>query len=220
MRRICTALTALLFAAPAMADSEVWQLRGPNPDEVVTALRGLYGDAVRVERINDRLLLVGQEQQLQGILDLLEEIDQPPLPLLLTISMVPPPQAGSRLYATGDSSYRIETVEQALVAIDHERLAQRFSGSDGWVVMIDEEPVEVRSLMLQIRRLGSDTIEVLTSFAQRDGDHRRVLGNQRTGRLGEWIPLLPTPAASVTPARYTSSHSDQLWLLVEALERR
>lgn len=221
MKRFCIILAALLLPHGALAASQVYQLRGGNSGEVVAALRGLHGDAVRIEQVNDRLLLVGPAERLEQIVTLLAEIDRPPLPLRLTLSTTPPPPPGATVYATSDpDSYQIETIEQALVAIDHQRLAQRASSSDGWLVTIEEQPVEVRSLMLQIRRVGADGIEVLTSFAQRDGDQRRVLGNHRAGRFGEWLPLLPTPAtaAATEGNRYTSAHRAQLWLRVEPLD--
>lgn len=218
---LCLAAVLAVSSRPATAATAVFELKSAFPDEVTEAIRAVHGDAVRVEWVRQRLVAVGSERDLDAVAELLEQIDLPPRPLRLTLATSRPPAAAGSgtTYAAGDPRVALDTVEGALVAIAETQLAQ-LGTADGWLVDIDETPVAIRSLTLQVRRIDADQVAVLVSFARQTDGHRQIFGNERLGRLGEWLPLLPRSDASTHPSAGRSFHSgaarDQLWVRIDA----
>lgn len=219
VRRFALCLLLLLAGQLAQAESRVFSLVTAQPQEVAETVRALYGDQVTVQVINQRLAVVGSAGQVAQIAELVAQLDRVPATLRLTLSEDPPiDEITGSVYRTGAQEYRIDTVEGAMVELEAVRLGQR-AATDGWLVLVDEVPVHIRSLVLNVR-LQRDEVLVTYSFTRRDEGERQVYGNRRAGALGQWMPLLPKIGGS-TPNTYSTEAADrrgQLYLRVERIE--
>ena len=220
-------LLALLLAfssGPALAEAQVFDLTTPNPDEIVRVLQTTYGDKVRIDVIQQRLVVVGSRKQLDEIATLLAKLDRPPTALRLTLRETPPPTAeheGTVVYSSGDDGRIIDTVEGAMVGIDYQQMVQQPS-SNGWLVAIENQPLTVSSLTVQVQLQNTRTAQVLVSFADERNQERRVFANTLTGEIGAWIPLLPRKAGQLEgPGVYSTGakRGEQLYLRVERKTR-
>jgi hypothetical protein len=219
-------LALLLSLSPgqAFAEAQVFDLTNPNPDEIVRVLQTTYGDKVRIDVIQQRLVVVGSRKQLDEIAALLAKLDRPPAPLRLTLRETPPQTAeheGTVVYSSGDDGRVIDTVEGALVGIDYQQVVQQPS-SNGWLVAIENQPQTVTSLTLQIQLQNTRTAQVLVSFADERNQQRRVFANTLTGEIGAWIPLLPQKAGQIEgPGTYSTGpkRGEQVYLRVERRTR-
>src|SRR5690606_3639530 len=112
----------LLFAASAWAASQVFSPIGVPPEEVAETVRALYGDQVRAQVINRRLVVVADTRQLAEIEQLVAELERVPVPLRLTLSEAPPvDDIAGTVWRSGGTEYRIDTVEGALVELEASR---------------------------------------------------------------------------------------------------
>jgi antitoxin component of MazEF toxin-antitoxin module len=155
------ALLLALSAGQAHAEARVFDLVTPNPDEIVRMLQTTYGDKVRVDIVQQRLVVVGSTRQLDEIATLLAKIDRPPAALRLTLRETPPPtteREGTVVYSSGDDGRVIDTVEGAMVAVDYQKIVQQPT-SNGWLVAIENQPVTVSSLTVQVQLQSSRTAQ-------------------------------------------------------------
>lgn len=209
---------ALWLTPAAHAASRVYELRYAIPDEVAAAVQAVHGAEVRTEVVRQRLLVVGPEHRLRAIDTLLAELDQAPLPLHLTLTLQQPAAPGGRTFSAGASeAVELATVEGAFVTLERSRFGQQ-AGSAGWLIEIDEVPVAIEAVTLQLRRHGDDRVDVVVSYTHYENGQRRVLGNTVPARLGEWVSLLPTTAQAqpVAGNHYATAplRADQLWLRI------
>jgi hypothetical protein len=222
--RIVLTVWLCVASIAALAEARVFNLSNPNPEAVLQVLQTTYGDKVRVDLIQQRLVVVGSSKQLDEITALLAKIDRPPTALRLTLREQPPAnteQAGVVVYSSGDDGYTIDTVENALVAIDHQQIVQQ-PVSDGWLVTIDNKPQTISSLTLQVQLQNSRSAQILVSFSREENQQRRVFGNTLTGDVGAWIPLLPQSTAQLEGPGVISSgpkRGQQLYLRIEKRTR-
>lgn len=221
-------LLALLWfcSSGAYAESQVFELRAAKPTEVLATVRSLYGDQLRAELINQRLVVVGSKQQLGEVEQLIEQLDRLPAPLRLTLSETPPVDeiAGFTVHSTA-TMQQIDTVEGANVAVESSRFGERANAA-GWWVAIEEVPVQIDSLMLRVDPDGRGGLQVTYSFMRHENGERRVFGNRVRGTEGVWIPLLPR-VESATPEPGSKVYSTaqrgpraQLYLRVEKLDAK
>jgi hypothetical protein len=215
-----------LIGVTASAEARIFDLSNPNPEAVLQVLQTTYGDKVRVDLIQQRLVVVGTGKQLDEIAALLAKIDRPPAALRLTVRTQPPAlteHEGTVVYSSGDDGYTIDTVENALVALDHQQIVQQ-PVSDGWLVTIDNKPQMISSLTLQVQLQNSRTAQILVSFSREENQQRRVFGNTLSGEIGAWIPLLPQPLAQADTGKGTISsgakRGQQLYLRIERRARK
>jgi len=193
----------LLFAFTShlsFADSRVFTLVNPHPEQVLQQLHNTYGDKIQADIVQGRLLVVGSKQQLDEIASLLVKLDPSPRPLRLTVREQPPVDANpgtivysSDAYSGDKGGYTIDTVEGALVSIDYSRVAQQ-PAANGWWIAIDNVPTQFNTLSLQINTDGGRRAIVTVSYTGEKNQERRVFGNTVAGDFGTWIPLLPRPA--------------------------
>lgn len=183
----------------ALADARVFELTTPNPQEVVDTLQRTYGDKIRVDLVQQRLVVVGSKQQLDEIGAVLVKLDPTPAALRLTIrEQAPVDEApGTITYSTADRGYTIDTVEGALVVLDYSQLSQRISGFGdgtsyrGWLIDIEEKPTLLQSITLQVRAPSNRKAIITVGYTKEENQQRRVFGNTVAGEIGSWIPLLP-----------------------------
>ncbi|HSB97426.1 MAG TPA: hypothetical protein VLC91_13300 [Spongiibacteraceae bacterium] len=222
--RIILVLWLCATGSAAHAEARVFNLSNPNPETVLQVLQTTYGDKVRVDLIQQRLVVVGTAKQLDEIAALLAKIDRPPMPLRFTLREQPPPateQADVVVYSSGDDGYIVDTVENALVVVEHQQIVQQ-PVIDGWLIAIDNKPQTVSSLTLQVQLQNSRTAQILVSFSREDNQQRRVFGSTLIGEIGAWIPLLPQPLSQVTGKNTISSgakRGEQLYLRIERRTR-
>jgi hypothetical protein len=199
LMRIIFSLLLITHIGTALADARVFELTTPNPQEVVDTLRQTYGDKIRVDLVQQRLVVVGSKQQLDEIGAVLVKLDPTPAALRLTIREQPPADEtpGTITYSTTtNNGYTIDTVEGALVALDYSQLSQRVSGFGagapyrGWLIDIEEKPTLLQSITLQVRAPSRKAI-ITVGYTKEENQQRRVFGNTVAGDLGSWIPLLP-----------------------------
>jgi hypothetical protein len=199
LMRIIFSLLLITHIGTALADARVFELTTPNPQEVVDTLRQTYGDNLRVDLVQQRLVVVGSKQQLDEIGAVLVKLDPTPAALRLTIREQPPADEtpGTITYSTTtNNGYTIDTVEGALVALDYSQLSQRVSGFGagapyrGWLIDIEEKPTLLQSITLQVRAPSRKAI-ITVGYTKEENQQRRVFGNTVAGDLGSWIPLLP-----------------------------
>jgi hypothetical protein len=218
------ALLLALAAGQTLAEARVFDLTTPNPDEIVRMLQTTYGDKVRIDVVQQRLVVVGSAKQLDEIAGLLAKLDRPPAALRLTLRETPPPvveREGTVVYSSGDDGRVIDTVESALVAIDYQQIVQQ-PASDGWLVAIENQPLTVSSLTVQVQLQNSRTAQVLVSFADERNQQRRVYSNTLTGEIGEWIALLPRKTGQLEgPGAYSTGpkRGEQVYLRIERKTR-
>lgn len=199
--QITLTIISIAFASTTFAEVRVFELTTPHPEEIIEELHQAYGDKIRADWVQQRLVVVGSKQQLDEVSTLLLKLDPKPSALRLTIRDQPPSddKPGTVTYSSNNGGYTIDTVEGALVVLDSSEIAQQIgaAGSDngGWWVAIDNRPVRIQSLTLQVRVQGGRNALVLVSYAKEENQQRRVYGNTVTGELGGWIPLLPQPSA-------------------------
>lgn len=216
MKYLLACALLFLFAAAAVAESQVFSPIGTPPEEVAATVRALYGEQVRVEVVNQRLVVIGSAKQLAEIGELVTELERVPAPLRLSLSETPPLEDGSAtVYRSGVQEYRIDTVEGALVELEASRLGER-AAADGWSVMVEEVPVRIDALVLNLQLQG-DEVLVTYSFTRRHEDERRVYGNRQLGTLGRWMALLPQieGRAPNTYSTTAAGRRGQLYLKVE-----
>jgi hypothetical protein len=215
-----TALTVWLSVVSiiATADARVFTLSTPNPEAVLKMLQTNYGNEVRADLIQQRLVVVGATKQLDEIGTLLARIDRAPAPLHLTLREQPPPtaeQQGTVVYSSGDDGYTVDTVEGAMVAVEYQQIVQQ-PVSNGWLIQIENQPQTIRSLTLQVQLQNNRTAQILVSFSNEENQQRRIFGATLSGEIGAWIPLLPQPN---TPNDGTISsgpkRGQQLYLRIE-----
>jgi hypothetical protein len=227
MRRLASALLWLALGllaggGSALAESRVFAPVGVQPQQVLETVRALYGDQVRAEVINQRLVVVGSAEQVAEIGELITQLDRVPAPLRLILSEHPPlDEIAGTVYRSGTPEHHIDTVEGALVEIEATQLSQRASG-DGWWVAIEEVPTRIEAIALQVRLREQDKLEVTYSFTRHRDGERRVYGNQLAGDLGRWMALLPridtgaiTNAGGTLYSTVPRSNGAQLYLKVE-----
>ncbi len=206
-----------VFSSDSFADSRVFTLVNPNPDEVVRALQTTYGDKIHADIVRGKLVVVGSRQHLDEIGALLVKLDPAPRALRLTLSEQPPADdSGNTItYSSASSGHTIDTVEGAMVAIDYANIAQQPT-SNGWWIAIDNVPVQFSALTLQIKTEGGRRAIVLVSYSTQDNQERRVYGNTVAGDLGTWIPLLPRPADSADATVSSGPRrGEQLYLRID-----
>ena len=76
-------------------------------------------------------------------------------------------------------------------------------------------PTRIEALNLQVQRQGMETVVVTVGFERQHDGERRVFGTTVSGRLGDWLPLLPQPARSDATYQTAPKRGSQLYLLVE-----
>lgn len=217
--RVCIAVLLSMLVNAARADSYVFNLYSPDAQQVLDALHAKYGDKLQAELVQGKLVVVGSKQQLNEVNSLLKQIDPAPARLRLQLREQPPNSERSSVitYSSDTSGYTVDTVEGALVSIDHSVFSQQVVGAGGdisgisngnrssnsntgsggsWWVVINNTPTEIRSLTLQIRLQNNRSVTVLVSYAREENQERRVYGNTVGGDLGSWIPLLPQSTPS------------------------
>lgn len=222
MKRFFLALFFLTAIANCFADSRVFTLVNPNPEEVLQSLQKTYGDKIQADIVQGRLLVVGTTQQLDEIATLLVKLDPAPRPIRLTLSEQPPTDSSSNTvtYSTNKKDYTIDTVEGAFVTIDYQKLTQQPT-SNGWWISIDNKPTQFSSLLLRVQIEGGRRAVVLVNYSKEENQQRRVFGNTVVGELGTWIPLLPRPTTPVD-GTITSGRKagEQLYLRVDKNQTR
>ena len=218
-------IAAMSLGTAARADSEVFELRGANPQEVLAAIRNLYGDDLRAQMIQQRLVVVGSAKQLDEVRQLIAQVDRLPAALRLTLSESPPVDevAGFSIH-TSAPMQTIDTTEEASIVIDKSRFGER-AASAGWWVEVEQVPVEIDRLMLRVDPDGRGGLLISYSFVRYENGERRVYGNRVRGRAGDWLALLPTltppPAAKKGSKVYSSAQAGQraqLYLKVEKID--
>jgi len=215
----CLCLTPLV----PHADTRIFNLNNPQPEQILETLRSLYGDKVRADLVQQKLVVVGSNAQLQEIATLLAQWDRAPRALRLTLREQPPQnETDGVVYSTDRGGLSIDTVAGALVTLEYSQIAQQPAGN-GWWISIDNVPTEFRSLMLQVQLQGNRSAQVLVSYSKQENQQRRVFGNTIGGALGSWLPLLPqhggedvADAGSVT---YTTGPKpgSQLYLRIDSV---
>lgn len=222
-----TFLLALFLALPAdqaSAEARVFDLNTPRPEEILQMLQTTYGDKVRADLVQQRLVVVGSKKQLDEISELLNRLDRAPMGLRLTLRDSPPPtveREGTIVYSAGDDGRIIDTVEGALVAIDYQQVVQQPVAS-GWFIAIDNQVQTVSSLTLQIKMQNSRVAQALVSFADERNQQRRVYSNTVNAEIGVWTPLLPQQAGQMEGKGVYSSGTkkgEQLYLRIEKRSR-
>lgn len=217
MKKFLLALFLLTTIFSCFADSRVFTLVNPHPEEVLASLQKTYGDKIHADLVQGRLLVVGSTQQLDEIAALLVKLDPAPRALRLTLSEQPPADSNSNTatYSTNKNDYTIDTVEGAFVTVDYQKVAQQPAGN-GWWIAIDNKPTRIDTLTLRIGIEGGRRAIVTVSYTKQQNQERRIFGNTTVGDLGAWIPLLPNRNPS--PDGTISSGpkpGEQLYLKVE-----
>ncbi len=193
MKRFFFVLFFLTAISDCLADSRVFTLVNPNPEEVLQSLQKTYGDKIHADIVQGRLLVVGTTQQLDEIGALLVKLDPAPRAIRLTFSEKPPADSTDAIiYSTNNRDYVIDTVEGAFVTVDYQKLIQQPT-SNGWWISIDNKPTQFRSLLLRVQIEGGRRAIVLVNYSREENQERRIFGNTTSGDLGAWIPLLPRP---------------------------
>lgn len=226
MKTLMRALLVVLClcSSVTVADVEVFPLRAITPDEAVESLRAVLGDRATVDVVQQKLVVVGDARALQDAATLLRKIDRLPANLRLTLTENPPtesqdPQTGMLVYTTDKNSQVVDTLEGALLTIDHTKFHQTLT-SDGWLFSVDNQPVAVQQLQMRVRVVGARTAEVMMTFVRYENQQRRVYGRVVLGDMGTWIALLPQrpqPDAGVSTTTYSSGEKpgEQLYLKIE-----
>lgn len=215
---------ALLLPPQAQAEARVFDLTTPQPEQIVDMLRNTYGDKVRVDLVQQRLVVVGSKKQLDEIDALLAKLDRAPSALRLTLRDTLPPMAerdGTVVYSAGDDGRIIDTVEGALVAVDYQQVVQQ-PVTNGWLVAIDNRTQTVSALTLQVQLQNSRTAQVLVSFSDERDQQRRVYANTLNAEVGAWTPLLPQRAGQLDGPGVVSTgpkRGEQLYLRIERKSR-
>jgi len=217
MKKFFVALFLLTAMSACFADSRVFTLVNPHPEEVLQGLRNTYGDKISADIVRGKLVVVGSKQQLDEVTALLVKLDPAPRALRLRVrEQVPDTTPGTVTYSSDNGGgYTIDTVEGALVSIDYSKVAQQ-PRMNGWWISIDNVPTQFTSITLQVQTEGGRRAIVLVSYAAEKNQERKVFANTVVGNLGTWIPLLPRPAD--TDADTISSgpkRDDQLYLRVD-----
>lgn len=218
MKRFFLALFFLTTLSDCFADSRVFTLVNPRPEEVLQSLQKTYGDKIHADIVQGRLLVVGTTQQLDEVGALLIKLDPAPRAIRLTFSEQPPNNSDSNTitYSTNKGrDYTIDTVEGAFVTVDYQKFTQQ-PRSDGWWISIDNEPTKIDALSLRINIEGGRRAVVAVNYTRQENQERRVFGNTTTGDLGTWIPLLPNRNAVADGTISSGPKSgDQLYLRVD-----
>lgn len=222
MKRFFLALFFFTAISNCFADSRVFTLVNPHPEEIVASLQKTYGDKIHADIVQGRLLVVGTTQQLDEVAALLVKLDPAPRALRLTFSAQPPSDTDSHTttYSTNKGDYTIDTVEGAFVTVDYEKVAQQPT-SNGWLISIDNKPIKIDTLSLRISTEGGRRAIVVVSYTKQENQERRIFGNTAVGDIGAWIPLLPRPATpndgTITSGAKTG---EQLYLRVDKNQTR
>ena len=224
---LCVSLATL---QTAWAGAEVFPLRSSNPEQVLEIMRTALGDRAQVEIVQQKLVIIGDEKTLAEAKKLLPQIDRLPTNLRLTLTENPPTEAidsksGVITYSVDKNTQSLETVEGAQVSLEFTKFHQQVEAS-GWLFTVDEQPVAVQSLEMNVRLIGARTVKVMMSFARYENQQRRVYGRVVTGELGTWIALLPQSSVTISEGdgtgesfRYRSGNKpgEQLYLMVEKI---
>lgn len=218
-----SALLALLclVALSAAADVRVFEVNTPEPQQLLSHLQALYGDRIHAELVRERLVVSANKQELDEIERLLQRVDRAPSPLRLTLSEELPIESSSGTinYHTAGRTFQVDTVEGAQVALEYDKIVQQ-PRSNGWWVSVEDKPVRVKSMLLQVQLQGQRAVLVRISYSRQQNQRRRVYTNTLSGDLNTWLPLLPRPAP-VAPGTITTppKAGSQLYLRVEKLSR-
>ncbi|MFT3930744.1 MAG: hypothetical protein QM709_10670 [Spongiibacteraceae bacterium] len=191
-KRFFLALFFFTAVCNCFADSRVFTLVTPHPEEVLESLQKTYGDKIQADLVQGRLLVVGTTKQLDEIAALLVKLDPAPRPIRLTISDRPliDSDSNAKTYSTNKDAYTIDTVEGAFVTIDYQKIVQQ-PKSNGWWVTIENEPTQISALLLRVQIEGGRRAIILVNYSKEENQQRRVFGNTVVADLGAWVPLLP-----------------------------
>lgn len=208
----------------AEADTQVFTLRGPNPEDVLETMRTALGDRAQVNMVQQKLVVVGDAKSIEEAAKLLRQIDRLPANLRLTLTETPPaatedPDSGTRVYTSAQNSQTMETLEGALLSLDYTKFHQQVD-TNGWLFTVHDAPVAVRQLEVRVRLVGPHTAQIMMTFTRHENQERRVYGRTAVGELGAWIPLLPQSTVTIADANakeYSSGTKpgEQLYLKVE-----
>jgi hypothetical protein len=212
------------IASPAWAGAEVFPVQSSYPEEVAEALHAALGERAQVSVVQQKLVVVGDDKTIAEARALLRQIDRLPANLRLTLSERPPQEnidadSGVITYQVDKGTQMLETVEGARVSLEFSKFHQQ-PVADGWMLAINEQPVAVQQLEMNVRLIGARTLKVMLSFVRHENQQRKVYGRIVTGELGEWIPLLPQSSVSISEGdgvEYSSGAKpgEQLYLYVE-----
>src|SRR5690606_21516114 len=170
--------------------------------QVLEIMRSALGDRAQVEIVQQKLVIIGDEKTLAEAKKLLPQIDRLPTNLRLTLTENPPteavdPGSGVITYNVDKNTQTLETVEGAQVSLDFTKFHQQ-AETNGWLFSVNEQPVAVQSLEMNVRLIGARTVKVMMSFARYENQQRRVYGRVVTGELGTWIALLPQSSVTIS----------------------
>src|SRR5690606_2503485 len=225
MKRILQlALCGLLLVSSAavLADARVFNLNTPNTQTVIDALQSKYGDAIQVELVQQKLVVVGDSRTLAEVGGTLARIDPAPAPLRLQLRAQPPLRDDGKVitYSAKAEGYSLDTVEGTFVVLRHDQLAQQIGeagrdGRHGWTVSIHDTPAQIDELTLQITLRDKRSAMIVVSYTRLENQQRRVYGNTLVGELGTWIALLPQPQVAEGVVSSGPAPSSQLYLRVD-----
>jgi hypothetical protein len=214
----------LAIASPAWPGAEVFQIQSSYPEEVAETLRAALGERAQVSVVQQKLVVVGDDKTVAEARALLRQIDRLPANLRLTLTETPPREgidadSGVITYQVDKSTQVLETVEGARVSLEFTKFHQQ-PVTDGWMFAVNEQPVAVQQLEMNVRLIGVRTLKVMLSFVRHENQQRKVYGRIVTGELGEWIPLLTESSVSISEGdgveyRSGAKPGEQLYLRVE-----
>jgi hypothetical protein len=185
-------LSAFLMAQTVllMAATEIYQPSHKTAASLLETIEPLFADKAKLSATDRQLILVGDQIELNPILELLLQLDQPALRFLVEISSNPT-TAGQRHYTTGSRSalpQRFNVIENQLFIISKQQQSLQVSSMGLWT-KLETVPIQQESIALTIQ--ASDN-GLMIDYSLRILDQGRFTSvkHQIQGDQGQWLSIL------------------------------
>ncbi len=205
-RYLLTSLLLCLCASIAVGAPETWvfDLEHRRADEIIVRLRELYGREPRLSADGQSLVVRAEVEQLSEIATLLQQIDQPPRQVRLSLrhSSVASSNSregySSRSYSTGrDSTRHITVQDQQFAQISSGHITRLpVAARGGWNPAVLLNEVNISSgFLVQPTVLSEDQVELRITAIHNEphrggrSDETAEVTTVRRVQPGEWVEL-------------------------------
>ncbi len=228
-------LIPTVFATAAQAEQDNgwvtnrYQATHKDPQKLIAVLQPLFTEKARFSAMDQQVIIYSSKATLNDILQLLTNIDTPPLRFSVELSNTPQSN-NTKMSSTnsgGVSSQRYTITEGQPLTLLRERRSQHLSEISYY--RINLEDIADQQQYLQLLVSGStETVTIITHSQSIVNDHLTQLSNYTTGPTDQWLAVIThqgpgndKPSNNQQPKQWTTSKdlTDSLYIKVSVPEQ-
>lgn len=205
-------LCLISFSHLASAELETRIIELNNPETIYQTISDLYGDYVKINLNQHRLIIRGQTKQLDQITQIIEDIDRPKL---LKISLSSKPQNDTLISTRSKNEItQVPSENGKQFAINRSHIQE--GGYTSWYqsssddTVIDDETILITPLLI------ANGVRIQMTYNKKQ--NAKIVSSSQTliGKVGEWISLTGKPDNVNKQRISTSSKEDELWIKIDS----